>query len=225
MNNKVVIGIVALLLIVFGVYFLSNKSSAPLSQSGKGRVVVAIKDETQKIGNISSVVVTVNKVELNSVEKGWVTVSTATKNYDLLALKQMNITSLYADATVPVGTYNQIRLDISKVVVTDNGVAHEAKLPSGVLKINGNFVVKDGETSTVVFDFKADKSVHITGNGKYIFAPVINLEVKGDTKVKVNEKDEVDSEEGDKEIDENFGMDAQGEVKINFEGVDKDFND
>lgn len=225
MNNKVVIGIVALLVIIGGVYFLSKKSSAPApySQSGKGRVVVAIKDAAQNMGTISSVVVTVNKVQLGSEENGWITVSTATKNYDLIALKQSNITSLYGDATVPAGTYNQIRLDISKVVITDNGVAHDAKLPSGVLKIDGNFVVKDGQTSTVVFDFKADKSIHITGNGKYIFAPVINLEVKGDVKVDINEKDEVESAEGDKEIDEDFGMDEKGEVKVNFEAKDLDF--
>ena len=175
------------------------------------------------MGTISSVVVTVNQVELNSEEKGLVTLSTATKDYDLIALKQSNMTSLYADATVPAGTYNQIRLDISKVVITDNGAVHEAKLPSGALKINGNFIIKDGEASTVVFDFKADKSLHVTGNGKYIFAPVINLKVQGDVKVEVNDKDEVNSENGDSEINENLGVDEKGELRANFEAKIGDF--
>lgn len=214
MKSKNIVILVVLLVVVFGVgaYLLNQKSFTQ-----KGTVVFGITDAAPDMGDVSSILVTVDKVEMHSAVDGWLTVSSETKNYDLLALKASGAVSLLANANVAVGTYDQVRLMVSKVVVVKNGVETEAKLPSGELKIVGNIVVNADKTSSVVFDFIADKSLHMTGNGKLIFAPVIRVEKQIDANVEVKSNNEVDIKDGKKDDDENVGMNERGEFKSNFE--------
>lgn len=211
-NKNIVILAVLVLVLIVGAYFLNQKNA-----SAQGKVVVGITDATSNIEGVSSVLITVNKVEIHSAGSGWTTVSNETKQYDLLVLKQSGAVSLLANANIDVGTYDQIRLMISKVIVVKNGVEQEAKLPSGELKIVGNIVVNADKTSSIVFDFIADKSLHITGNGKFIFAPVIKVNKRSDVTVELKSNDEVDIKDGEEENDENVGMDSKGEVKRDFE--------
>lgn len=212
-NKNIVISVILVVIVVaIGAYLLSQKASAQ-----KGTVVFGITDAAEDMDGVSSIFVTVDKVEMHSTGDNWVTVSSATKEYDLLVLKQSGAVALLASSDVAAGTYDQVRLMISKVVVIKNGVEMEAKLPSGELKIIGNIVVNADKTSSVVFDFIADKSLHITGNGKFIFAPVIRIEKQGDATVELKSNDEIDIKDGEKEDDENVGMDEKGEIKTNFE--------
>ncbi len=185
--------------------------------AAQGRAVFTVTDATAALTNVTAVNITVTKVEAHSATEGWVTVSTATKQYDLLKLKQTNTAELLADANLAAGTYDQIRLEISKVEVTANGTTQEAKLPSTSLKIVGNLTITAGQTSTAALDFMVDKSLHITGNGKYILAPVVRLETKDDASVTIESNDKVDVNSGATESDETEGMDEKGEMKSGFE--------
>lgn len=197
-------------------YSTVNKSTTPTT-SAQGRVVVGISDAATAITGVTSIMMTVDKVEVQNSTEAWVTVSSVAKQYDLLALKQSGAVALLADINLPVGTYNQIRLTINKIEVTASGKTQEAKLPSGTLKIVGRIVIEEGKTASVVLDFKADKSLHITGNGKYILAPVVNLQTKSDASVE-EKSDATLKISGGKEEDEvNVGMDEKGEVKEDFE--------
>jgi len=219
------ITIFAILVVVIGLgaYFFNNSnppekiSTSNYNPQTQGKVVFGVADAAGDMQGVSSVVVTVDKVEVHSAANGWVTVSTTTKDYDLLLLKQSGAVSLLANANLDVGTYDQVRLMISKVVVTKNGVSQEAKLPSGELKLVGSVVVNADKTSSVVFDFLTDKSLHVTGKGKFIFAPVIKVKKQNDTKVELKSDDEVVITGGRHENDEDFGMDEKGDVKSNFE--------
>jgi len=61
---------------------------------------------------------------------------------------------------------------------TEDGREEVAKLPSGKLKFVRPFDVVDGETTIILLDFIADKSVTITGKGDVIFKPVIKLGIQ-----------------------------------------------
>src|SRR3990167_2340742 len=122
-------------------------------EEGEGRVVFAITDAAANMSAVTSIMVTVDSVRVHSAEEGWITVSSEQKTYDLLQLKAEGDQVLLADVMLETGTYQQVRLDISDVIVVDNTGRHEAKLPSGELKIVGEVVVKANSTSTVVFDF------------------------------------------------------------------------
>ncbi len=230
MNKLVIIAVVVVLVAVGGFIMLKQTGPQEAVKTGPGRVVVSVTDAALDMSNISEVTMTVNKVELHSEVMGWVTVSTTPKTYSLLDLKARGESALAGQASVSAGTYNQIRATISNIKVTTKaGAVSTAKLPSGELKLNGDIVVNSGETTSVNLDFLASASLHLTGNGLYVFAPVVHLEVRSDAQVDVNadEKDdkdtneEVEVEDGAVEDEVDAGMDVNGEVKEDFELKDE----
>ncbi len=226
MTNKNMMWLVVVVVVIIGagVYFATRPMSVDNSLNStsynpqtQGKVVFGVTDAAGSMGDVSSVVLTVNQIQVHSEANGWVTVSNETKQYDLLALKQSGAVSLLANANLTAGTYDQVKLTVTKVTVTKAGVVSDAKLPSGELKLVGNIVVNADKTSSVVFDFMADKSLHTTGNGKFIFAPVIKLRQQAGVNVAMKSGDELSITGGDKEQDDDFGMDEKGDVKSDFE--------
>jgi hypothetical protein len=108
--------------------------------------------------------------------------------FDLTELEG-GLQQILAMAEVPAGKYTQIRMNIAMVEVTylKNGDTEEttveATIPSGKLKFVRPFEVVEGETTTLLLDFIADKSVVITGASqspqpKVIFKPVVKLSIE-----------------------------------------------
>lgn len=184
------------------------------TQPQKGRTVFTITDAAADMGAVSSVKVTIDSIKVHSAAEGWVDVSSTAKTYDLLQLKAQGSQALLADIQLEEGTYDQIRLDVSSVVVTDANGQQEAKLPSGELKIIGNLVVDANSTSTATFDFIADESLHVTGNGKYVMAPVVKLETKEDADVSVKSDNTVEIKGGNLKTSVKVGMDENGNVGV-----------
>ncbi len=215
------IGIVAVL-VLGGIWYMSSNSSAPnpyqSSNAGTGRVVFAVKDAATSVMTATSIMMTVDKVEAHSAANGWVTVTTQPRQYDLLKLKASGAAQLLADANLAAGTYDQIRLNISRVDVTAGGKTTQAKLPSNTLKIVGNVVVTAGGTSTVTLDFIADKSLHMTGDGKFILAPVVKLQSESDVTADIDADGKVTiGVGGHVDSDETVGMDEKGDTEADFE--------
>ena len=186
----------------------------PESVTEDGRVVFTITDAAANMSAVTSVVVTIDSVSVHSAAEGWVAVSSESQTVDLLKLKAEGSQELLADVTLKEGTYQQLRLNISKVVVVDAEGEHEAKLPSGELKIVGDLEVKANSTSTVTFDFIADESLHITGQGEYILAPVVQLETREDAEVEVKADKKVEIKAGKVKTNITVGMDAEGKVGV-----------
>jgi len=204
-------------LIAFGLFLavlLAGCAGPSASPQGKGRVVFTMADAAADMGAVSSVKVTVDKVSVHSESKGWVDVSTSPKTYDLLKLKASGENALLADVQLDNGTYQQMRLHISKVIVTDASGDHEAKLPSGEVKIVGGLTVEPNSTSTATFDFIADESLHVTGNGQYVMAPVIQVETRDDADVEVESDGNVQISGGKVKTNTKVGMDIKGNVGV-----------
>lgn len=117
-----------------------------------------------------------------------------------------------ADVNLTQGRYEQVRLNVSRVVIADANGTHEAKLPSGDLKVVGEFEVKPNSTATVSFDFLVNRSLHVTGNGTYIMAPVVHFETREDAEVEMHEDGEVEIRNGHIRANVTVGMDENGEV-------------
>ncbi len=84
------------------------------------------------------------------------------------------------------GRYTQISMDIEWVEVTyltdnETEITDNATLPSGKLKFVRPFEVVEGETTVLLLDFDAEKSVIFTGSGKIIVRPVVKLMVSQGT--------------------------------------------
>lgn len=226
--NKTWVIIIAIVVIVGGIYLFTrapktNDTSTPVSQETEnmrtqGRVVFSVTDAAANMSTISEINMKVSKVEMHNQADGWFTISTTPRTYNLLALNASGESKILADAQVTAYEYDQIRLMVDSISVkTKAGATSEAKLPSGELKINTKVVVNTGTTSSVNLDFLADKSLHVTGNGKYIFAPVVKAETRSNTNVSVGTNSTVSIAGGKVDDDETIGMDIDGSVKANFQ--------
>lgn len=92
---------------------------------------------------------------------------------------------------LPAGHYTQIRLIVSEAkLYFDNAAAGppcvsvfpvpagrsaDLEIPSGEVKLNREFELKDSGATTILIDFDGDKSIQQTGNGRYMMSPVISV--------------------------------------------------
>ncbi len=178
--------------------------------AGSGRAVFTIADKAADMGAVTGVKVTVDSVMAQSRANGWVTVTSVPKTYDLLQLKASGQQALLADTELQNGTYEQVRLMISKVIVSDQSGDHAAKLPSGDLKLAGVFDVSGNTTTAITIAFLADQSLHVTGKGEYILAPVIHLQAKENASVDAADENNVNINGGKTRTDVEVGMDING---------------
>ena len=99
--------------------------------------------------------------------------------FDLLLVQE--VSEVLGTDFLDPGKYTQIRMTVDSVIVeylhgTSSGT-QTAEVPSGKLKFVRPFNIESGQTTSLLFDFIADKSINFTGSGKVIFKPVIKLQV------------------------------------------------
>jgi hypothetical protein len=122
--------------------------------------------------------VAVHRAEEDSLG-GWYEVAADSALFHLLDLTN-GVTAPLADAELPVGSYDKIRLILGagNLVVID-GVEYELRVPSGMqsgLKINHDFEITEDEFYMATMDFDASRSIHITGHGTYMMRPVLRVQ-------------------------------------------------
>lgn len=92
---------------------------------------------------------------------------------------------------LPAGHYTQIRLTVTsaalyfdtaaegaacaETITAPSGTSASVEIPSGVVKLNREFTVSSGGSTTILLDFDGDKSMNQTGNGRYMMSPVISV--------------------------------------------------
>ena len=183
------------------------------SSTAHGKAIFAISDAAADMGSVSSIIVTIDSIEVkNTEDNGWQTASSDIQTYDLLRLKNEGAIGLLAETDLDEGIYDQIRLNISDVTVVDANGSHEAILPSTTVQLKGHLEVEKDKTTTANFDFIADQSLHLTGKGTYIFAPVIQLEIRNDAQVQRTAENHVNITAGRTTTDIRLGMDIEGNI-------------
>ena len=109
-------------------------------------------------------------------EAGWIPLDIlkGEETFDLLKIK--GIEEVLVVTELEAGKYTQIRMTIDNIQVKlDDGDLQNAIIPSGKLKFTHPFDIVEGQTTTLLFDFDAEKSVNVTGSDNIIFKPVIKL--------------------------------------------------
>ncbi|MBI5223192.1 DUF4382 domain-containing protein [Candidatus Micrarchaeota archaeon] len=194
----------------------SGSYSPPVSSSSvsPARLIVSITDAAARMGSVSSVELTVDKVYVHSSTDAWIEVSSSPATYDLLLLKNSASAALLANASLPAGSYDQVRLEVSSVVVTDSNGRHEAKVPSNRLQIKSDLTASVNSTSTISLDFLVDRSLHTTGRGEYIFAPVVDVQTRNGANVSLKGTNVI-IEGGSIVTNLRVGTDTSGRTDVN----------
>jgi hypothetical protein len=170
------------LITVFAILATALAGCAAPSTSSTGSIEVRVTDAPPN-QDVTSVMVTVTSVEIHQAggnqqdESGWLLMKlSGASTFDLLQVKGLE--QVLATGDLAAATYTQIRMQVSKVQVTfKSGNTSDATVPSGKLKFVQSFDVAAGKPTVLLFDFDAEHSINITGNGSVMFKPVIKLTV------------------------------------------------
>ena len=156
---------------------------------------------TDKVENVTSLILNINEIkvhktlvvtepvnqtnETNTTENetqgtesnetdisGWITVFSGPRAIDLIAIT--NVEELLGETSLDAGKYTQIRLAVDNTTVIINNTSYEVKVPSKNIKFVHPFNIESNKTTSLVFDFDADKSIVEAGN-KYILKPVVKV--------------------------------------------------
>lgn len=113
---------------------------------------------------------------------GWVTLGTPDRVVNLLSLVGGVASTLVDGATLPAGSYGQLRLILGtrNTLKLADGSVVPLETPSGLqsgIKLVTSFQVEPGTTKDIWIDFDAARSVKVTqtgsGSGKYILRPTV----------------------------------------------------
>jgi hypothetical protein len=151
-----------------------------------GAVEVRVTDAPTD--NITSINVTIDQIQIHRAgagnESGWETIPivvngnvTGNVTFDLLEIAGIEEVIAFDDQ-VEAGNYTQLRMHIVSVNVTIDGNTTDATVPSEWLKVVRPFEVVSDDTTTLIIDFDADKSIVVTGTGEIKLKPVVRLLVR-----------------------------------------------
>ena len=149
-----------------------------LVKKGTGKLILQITDAPDL--NITEALVTISQIRVhyaginqNDTNGTWIVVTNESQTFDLIQIQ--NATEFLGEVNLTAGWYTQIRLFVEEALVTIDGIQYDLKIPSKNVKLITSWLVQDNETLTLTLDFDVQKSVHETGNGKYIMRPTIKV--------------------------------------------------
>lgn len=129
------------------------------------------------VDNIDNVWLTVSNISIHSDVLGWLSISSDTQTLDLLRL-QNSVSRTLGIATLPAGSFNEMRMLVTDASVVVEGTSYDLYVPSGAtsgVKIKFHFDVTDSEVATMLIDWDAGASIHYAPGEGYIMRPVIHV--------------------------------------------------
>lgn len=194
----------------------------------QGVTVFSLSD-APAVSSISAVNISVSSAYVHSTTTGkWYVVfsSNTPKSFDLVQLR--NVSGVLSGANLSAGTYDEIRLEVSNATAVVNNQTEAVFLPSGDLKIFGKFNIGSASNTVtnssnssnssntvnwVNLDFNLSRSIHVTGNGKVILLPVINLNGREGAVLNVSTNGTLEvHNSGRLAVHEQVGMDEHGDM-------------
>jgi hypothetical protein len=183
--------VVAVLLpLTFGVAFLACGDS-PTDPSGTGgnfRMMLTDGPFT----DARAVLITFSDISVHRSGEGGFSslpLDGGTRTCDLKRLQGAQ--DLLGVGMLPAGHYTQVRVDVSRAVIYFDSVSTgdacaasigppagrsaTVEIPSGTIRLNREFDVPPEGLTTMLLDLDGDRSIHATGNGRYMMNPVISI--------------------------------------------------
>lgn len=175
--KRINIVVIATLMLLTGFIFVScDKNNDNDTKKDKATVKIMLTDAP---AIYDEVIIDIQEVQLHSEAEGWITVSLENPGiYNLLEFSN-GMDVFLGTCEIPAGVISQMRLVLGpeNSVVVD-GTEYPLTVPSGSssgLKLNVHEEVAAGYSYVFWIDFDAARSIHKTGNGKYMLKPVIRM--------------------------------------------------
>jgi len=147
----------------------------PTPEAEQGIIEIRVTDPPP--ADVEHAVVYLTNIETHKVvgEEGeWITIIDIPPSFDLLDV--LEVEEVLGAVETQAGSFTQIRMEVTEVAVTPvGGDPVSATIPSGELKIVRPFNVEGGVKTILTLDFDGSKSLVMTGEGKFIFKPVVKL--------------------------------------------------
>jgi hypothetical protein len=160
-----------------------NNTMEPISggySEGTGSIRLVLIDSPS---TLDSIVICVSRVEVHksgtdSTAGSWTVINDSLRYFDLLLLTN-GASAVLGDTILTEGKYTQVRLILEDSnYVVENDIQYPLTIPSGTqtgIKLNHSFEIESGKLYELYLDFNVEKSVLITGNGKYKLKPTIRI--------------------------------------------------
>ena len=176
---------IALLLAILG-SACGDSPSGPSGTSGNFRLMLT----DSPFSDARAVLVTFTSVSVHRSGEGGFTALPLEGGERTCDLKKLQgPQDILGVGTLTAGHYTQVRLDVSRAAIYfDNASTGNAcapvmavpagrnapvEIPSGEIKLNREFDVASDGVTTMVLDFDGDRSIHVTGNQRYMMTPVV----------------------------------------------------
>lgn len=187
-------------------------------ENSNSRVIFAVTDKSTPLGGIKSVYMNIEKLWVYNDKLGWQDIKLGNpKTYDLIELQRGGTIKLLYDTNLPVGNYTEIQMKIGTVVIIPIiGNSKIAKILSPDIKFGGRFTTKAKESTVVIYDFILDKSLHLTTDNEYIFAPVIEERSTNNPVVEISPTQQIKTAGGTIGFSTSIGIDENGLLKQNY---------
>ena len=182
--------VAGLLPLTFGVGFLAcgDSPTNPSGTSGNFRLMLTDGPFT----DARAVLITFSDISVHRSGEGGFTSLPLDGGQRTCDLKRLQgAQDLLSLGTLTAGHYTQVRLDVTRAVIYfDNASAGSAcaptiappagrsanvDIPSGTIRLNREFDVPAEGLTTMLLDLDGDRSIHVTGNGRYMMNPVISI--------------------------------------------------
>ena len=183
----------AIVVSTLAVFACGDSSDSPTSPSGaNATLTLMLKDSP--FTDAKSLLVTFSEVTAHQSGVGGSTrlpfaAGATSRTCDLKKLTDAQ--DVLGTGPLPAGHYTQVRITVtSAALYFDNAADGPAcaatiappagrtaaiEIPSGQVRLNREFTVQESGATTMLVDFDGDRSVHLTGNGRYMMSPVINI--------------------------------------------------
>lgn len=167
---------------------------SPSSPSNSPRTLNVMLTDSP-FSDAKALLVTFSEVSVHRADEddGWKSLpfaeSASRRTCDLKKLE--NSEDILGTGSLQPGRYTQLRLVVSTAklyfenassgdpcaptIAEPAGRQADVEIPSGEVKLNRQFEVKDSGATTILLDFDGDKSVRETGGGRFMMTPVIGV--------------------------------------------------
>lgn len=177
--------------------------------------------------DFSHINVTFSQVKIhksgNDNDSGWIIFDMEPKTIDLIYLHENNLSSELGVKNLSAGNYSKlwIVVDGATGVLKETGEQITFDVPSGDLKIQQSFEIKEGNT-TIDVELDLDRSVlYVPQGGVYKLLPQLGkMKINYDENKDENDDDDEDDDKDEEEFEADAGDEYEGKIgeMIEFEG-------